>query len=111
MNSLEFAKAMIEYEELYRKLQDLEEKISQYVMTQEESQKIGNVTARYTHGRTIYDYTQVTGAYPLVQLDPIIQKHTTTVDKIDWRSVCEEMEWTPPIKQEPTPSVKVQVKT
>lgn len=110
MDNLEFAKAMIQYEELYKELKTLEEQIGEYVLNKGESQAIGNVTAKYSNGRTQYDYEAVNAFYPPEIMLPVIDRHSQEFVKIDWRSVCEEMKFEAPIKVQPTPSVSVKVK-
>ena len=110
MDNLEFAKAMIRYEELFREMKALEELIYPHVLALESSQSVGNVTAKYTNGRTSYAYEKVTEYLPLPQLEPYIKKHTTTIEKVDWRSICKDLDYDPPIDKEPVPSVKIVVK-
>ena len=106
MDNLEFAKAMIRYEELYNEMQELEDVIQAHVLEREESQSIGNVHAKYTNGRTVYDYETPGRIAP----DDIVRQYTETIEKIDWRSICKEMQYEPLVKSEPVPSVKIVVK-
>ena len=110
MNNLEFAKAMVRYEELHKELKALEAQITDHVMGLEQTQEIGNVKARYSKGRTSYNYEMITSDYPLDTLKPYIAKHSKMIEKIDWRSICKELDYDPPIANEPTPYVKVEVK-
>ena len=110
MDNLEFAKAMIRYEELFREMKALEELIYTHVLALESSQSVGNVTAKYTNGRTSYNYEAVRDAVPPVKLNTYISRHTTTIEKVDWRSLCKELDYDPPIDKEPVPSVKIVVK-
>ena len=106
MDNLEFAKAMIRYEELFKELKHLEELISNHVMARGETQAIGNVYAKFSHGRTTYDYETPGRTAPV----PVIEKYTEIVEKVDWRSICKEMDFEAPIKTHPVPSVKIEVK-
>lgn len=110
MKDLEFAKAMVKYQELYQELEALNKMITEYVMDRESSQSIGNVTARYSKGRTSYAYEKVTESYPLDYLKPYIDKHSKMIEKIDWRSICKDLDFDPPIDKEPIPYVKIDVK-
>lgn len=109
MNNREFALAMLEYEELYRKLKELEDKIIPHVLELKSTQSIGNVTAKYSKGRTSYDYERVKDEYN-ESITPYIVKHTKVVEKIDWRSICKDLDYDPPIDKEPVPYVKLEVK-
>ena len=106
MDNLEFAKAMIKYEELYREMQALEAVITEYVMDKGENQGIGNVSALYRKGRTEYDYEAIGSKAPMF----VIDKHREVIEKINWRAVCIEMSYDPPITKEPVPYVKIEVK-
>lgn len=106
MDNLEFAKAMIRYEELYKELMGLEKLIGDHVLSTGETQSIGNVKAKYNNGRTTYDYETPGKNAPA----PVIEKYTQIVEKVDWRSICNEMEFEAPIKTHPVPSVKIEVK-
>jgi hypothetical protein len=112
MDNLEFAKAMIRYEELFREMKAIEELIYPHVLALESSQSVGNVTAKYTNGRTYYDYEFIRydEEFPQEELTPYIKKHTQTIEKVDWRSICKELDYDPPIDKEPVPSVKIVVK-
>jgi hypothetical protein len=109
MDPLEFAKAMVRYEELYREMKELEDKIAAHVMKIESSQEIGNVRAKYTKGRTVYAYERVRDAFDAITLDPYINLHTSTIYKTDWRSICQDLQYDPPIEKEPVPGVKIEV--
>lgn len=106
MDNLEFAKAMIRYEELYKELKSLEAVIETHVMECGETQSIGNVYAKYSNGRTVYDYELAGKNAPI----PVIEKYTEVVEKVDWRSICKDMDYEAPVKMAPTPTVKVTVK-
>jgi hypothetical protein len=106
MDNLEFAKAMIRYEELFKEMKQLEAIIETHVMERGETQAIGNVYAKFTNGRTIYDYETPGRQAPEV----VIEKYTEIIEKTDWRSICKEMDFEAPIKKHPVPSVKIDVK-
>jgi hypothetical protein len=106
MDNLEFAKAMIRYEELYKELEGLRALIEDHVLSIGETQSIGNVYAKYSNGRTTYDYEAVKGIAP----KEIVALNTEVVEKTDWRSICKALDFEAPIKKQPTPSVKVEVK-
>lgn len=71
-----------------------------------ESVKVGDVTAEYSNGRTVYDYQG-----PSQLADPaIIQRNTAPQpDKVDWKKVCEEAGIQPGIAREPVPSVSIKL--
>jgi hypothetical protein len=110
MDNLEFAKAMIRYEELYTEMKKLEAVITDHVMDKGETQAIGNVYAKYSNGRTEYDYSAIREAYPPEDLADIIYDNTKVIEKIDWRSICLAMDWKAPVSKEPVPYVKIEVK-
>ena len=109
MNNLEFAKAMVRYEELHQEMKALEEQITAHVMNIGQTQSVGNVQAKYTNGRTEYDYTSITSFYPLDDLRDLINEHSTMVEKIDWRAICKAKDFLPTVSKEPVPSVKIVV--
>ena len=105
MDVLHFAEMMIEYEKLHRRMLEIEAEIEPYIMETGETQKIGNVTAKYSAGRTVYDYETAGQAAPR----ELIADHTEVIKKVDWRSVCKEAKIEAPVKVEPVPSVKMSV--
>lgn len=108
MDDLEFATLMVEYERMYRQMQDIEEQIKAHVLGLEETQKIAHVTARYSGGRKSYDYEKAGREAP----PQLVKEHTKMVKKVDWRKICEDMgldkEEIPP-KSVSEPSVKIVV--
>lgn len=108
MDELEFTKLMIRYEELYKDLKDVEEKIVKHILDVGETKNIAHVTARYSGGRSVYDYEKAGKKAP----KDIIEKHTKTLKKTDWRKVCKEADIDKdeiPLKNKPTPSVSISV--
>ena len=105
MDALHLAEMMIEYEKLYRRMQEIETEIAPFILETGETQKIGNVTAKYLAGRTVYDYETAGQAAP----PALIADHTEIIKKVDWRSVCKEAKIEAPVKVEPVPSVKMSV--
>ena len=114
MDALEFAKAMIRYEELHREMKSLEKTITDYVSEREESQMIGNVKAHYRAGRTSYDYeATVFGLSGVTVLHPFVQTHKKVKTTYDWKSICmDEFKVKKDaviIKNQPVPYVKIEV--
>lgn len=108
MDNLKFAELMIEYERHYRRMKEIEDQITLYVMGIGKSQSVANVTAKYLSGRKVYDYETAGSQAP----EEIIEKHTELIRKTDWRKVCEDAgidKEEIPLKSTPTPSVKIVV--
>ena len=103
MDPLRLAELLVEYEKLHRRMQEIEAEVEPFIMETQETQKIGNVTAKYSAGRTTYDYEFAGQEAP----PEVVADNTQVVEKTDWRAVCKEAGIDAPIKSEPTPSVKI----
>jgi hypothetical protein len=106
MDNLQFAKAMIRYEELWKEMKALEGEIETHVLERGETQAIGNVYAKYSNGRTVYDYETSAMSAP----DEVKASHTEVIRKVDWRAICKELDLEVPVAKEPVPYVKISVK-
>ena len=105
MDPLRLAELLVEYEKLHRRMQEIEAEVEPFVMGTKETQKIGNVTAKYSTGRTSYDYEGAGQDAP----KEVIADNTQIIKKVDWRAVCEEAGIKAPVKTDPVPSVKISV--
>ena len=86
MNKSDLAKLMLEYEDVKRKCDQLEQEIKDAVMYFEESIEVGNVRATLRAGRKTYDY-EMAAVDPRVTPEIVLNNSDT---KINWKAVCEE---------------------
>lgn len=110
MNATELAKAMIEYEELQRKLDVLGDQIKATVLELGKTQTVGNLTASYSGGRKSYDYETAAVESPLVD-ETLIVSYTTEkiVKSTDYRTLCADLKIEAPFTQS-DPSVTLKIK-
>ena len=107
MDKTTMAKYMLEWEEAQSKADALKLVIQDVVLVLKETQQAGNVRAVYNKGRKSYNYEDVgSDASP-----DIVEKHTKTTTRIDWRKVVEEMgvskEIVPFSQSNPTVTLKI----
>ena len=107
MDKSKLARKMLEYEDKKKELDNLREEISLAVIERGESVTTGNVTFKYSKGRTTYDYEGSQNVWP----EETVKNHTTetTVTKTDWRSVCITLLVEPKVKNVGEPSVSVKI--
>ncbi len=87
MNTNELAKIMLEWDEVQSRADVLKLAIRDAVLSLGETQQAGNVRATYNSGRKSYNYEDVGSDAP----QEVVDKHTKTTTRIDWRKVVEEM--------------------
>lgn len=103
------ARLMLRWERQTRLLDEIETAIKDTVLQLEETITTGNVRATYRAGRTRYDYeTPARNAAPQEMIDA----HTTTVVKVDWRTIALDglqidKEDIPATKSDPSVSIKL----
>ena len=91
MNASELAAAMLQWEQKRAELDLLEADIKAAVLELGKTYVVGNVRATYSQGRKTYDYERAAQSMShLVELGEIVEKHKTW--KVDWKSVCDEIE-------------------
>jgi hypothetical protein len=105
MDQSDLAKKMLIWEALQRQLGRLEEEIADTVLILGETQVVGNVRATYYTGRKTFDYEMAGRNAP----EPIIKQHTTTIEKVDWKTVCELIGSEAPVKSQSEPSVRIKL--
>ncbi len=110
MNATELAKAMIEYEEMQRKLDVLGDQIKATVLDLGKTQTVGNLTASYSGGRKSYDYETAVVECGFVP-DGTIAEFTETIvtTKTKWKDICDSLniEAIPFTKSEPSVTLKM----
>jgi len=107
MNMSELAQKMLEWEELVKQANALEEEIKAAVLEIGKTQTVGNVRASYSGGRNTYDYET-----PAKTADAeLIQKYTITetVTSTDWRAICKDADIEPLIVKTSPPSIGVKL--
>lgn len=82
------ARIMLEYEDKYRQLKEMESAIESAILQLGETQIVGNVHAKYSKGRKSYKYKEAVEAHDVPQ--HIIDKHTTTREYYSWSKICED---------------------
>lgn len=116
MNNIEFAKNMLRMGELLAEVKQLELELAAHVVDLEKTQAIGNVTAKYSPGRTTYDWERTVREHPTAESEPeahaeLVAQYTETthpepVTKTDWAGIAHRMNWDGIVAKEPVPSVK-----
>lgn len=103
------AEKLAEYGKLYEKLIELTQEIEKEVLALQQSQSSGGVTAKFMKGRktVAYDKAALESSAP----QGIIDKHTTP--KVNWKSVCADLELADSLLEKYTktgePSVSIKV--
>ena len=92
-NPSELAKAMLVWEDMRRKADNLEDDIKAAVLKMTKTQVVGNVRATYNRGRKQYDYERgvmlgFTGHDN--DLEEVVTNHTEP--RVAWKDVCKELE-------------------
>ena len=106
MNASELANLMLKWEELRKQLDDIEATIRLEVLAVGKTQTVGNVRATFNNGRRTFDYE--TPAKPIAPPELVMQ-HTEIIEKIDWKSICDEVGATPILVSQTEPSVNVKL--
>lgn len=106
MNATELAKAMLEWEEMQRKADELAEAIKNTVMKIGKTQTVGNVRASFRSSIKRYDYQSAADGHPAVREATL---ELFTKKSIDWRGVCKHagIEDVPFTQSEPSVSLKL----
>ena len=108
MDSVTFAKKMLELGELLTQAAKLETELAEQVLLQGESTKIGRVRAKYSSGRTSYDWERTCREAPGFSEDKkAIYTRIQATEKTDWKRLARvlKVEETPVIARAATPSV------
>lgn len=82
------ARMMLQYEQKYKILKELERAIEASIFRLKETQKVGNVTAKYSKGRKSYKYKEAVESHDVSQ--QIIDEHTTIRKYYSWSKICED---------------------
>lgn len=106
MDASHLAQTMLQWEQVRRRLNEIEEAIRDSVLQIEKTQTVGNVRASYSRGRKKYDYQRAIDN--LVDLEPDALVPFETI-KVDYRAACKALDVQDvPFKQsDPTVSVKL----
>lgn len=111
MNASELAGKMLEWEKAQTYADTLRAEIEAAVLEVGKTQRVGNVVASYSGGRTTYDYRAAAYTHPMLHDIPTgaFTKVTTT---IDWRGICDHLKIDkaviPFTKSEPSVTVKLE---
>ena len=105
MNSTELAQAMLAWQELQTRADNLKSLISAEVMALGKTQTVGNVRAQYRSGRKSYDYEAAAKGVPT----DVVDQYTKTVRKTNWRDLCKDNGLNAPYQQG-DPSVNITLK-
>jgi hypothetical protein len=110
---------MLELGEVKQKAARLEADLMEHVLLLGRSQSIGNIHAKYSAGRTTYDWKGTVDCQPRTEAEKeafpaLIAEHTETIytePKVvtNWRGIAVQMKWPPVIAKEPVPSVKFEL--
>ena len=105
INPSDLARVLLRWEKIYIALQAQEVLIEQAILDLEKTVTVGNVRASYSGGRKTYGYETAGINAPQV----IIDNHSKTVIKTDWKAVCEEALYldVPFIKSDPSVTLKL----
>lgn len=86
MDKRALAQMMLDYEDLHKRLMELEQAISDSVLQIEATQQVGNVKATYRKGRKSYDYKAACKDAP----DDVIEQYTKIKKSTSWSKVATE---------------------
>jgi hypothetical protein len=92
LNPSELAQAMLDWEQKRAELDAIEAKIKGTVMQMQKTYTVGNVRATFSQGRKTYDYEEAAQKYSYIRANfsEVVEKHKSW--KVDWKSVCDEIE-------------------
>ena len=100
---------MLQYEAARRKLDELAAVIQAEVLAMGESYTVGNVTARFSMGRRVFDYKK-----PCENVLPEIvaqyTKHIPASEEVDYPALCKAMRFEPLVVSQGDPSVTIVLK-
>ena len=91
MNELEFGKLMIERGEVARRVDELDEKITAYVMGVGETQKFAGVIASYYNESTRIDWAAMAIDHNHKETDEDVLPFATTKTTVKWAKYCESI--------------------
>lgn len=106
---------MLELGELLTKVARLETELGEHVLLLSETQNIGNVEAKYSPGRTTYDWEATCLQHPTHEAEPeaweeLKATYTETIVpkpivKTDWAGMAHRMNWPGIVSKAPVPKV------
>lgn len=116
MPAVEFARKMLQLGELLSQVAQLETELTEQVLLLGRSQSIGNIEAKYSPGRTTYDWKATCVEHPTYESErdswEVLRAiHTETiytapVSKTDWAAMAKAMGWPGIVSKPPVPTVK-----
>ena len=108
MNNSELAMKMLEWEQMRNRLSAIEKEIQDAVLALGKTQTAGNVRATFSNGRKTYDYESAASFHPMFN-EATRALFTQTIEKVDWKAICEHMgvDDLPFTQTEPSVTVKL----
>ena len=103
MNASELAIKMLQWEEMKRKLDELEDELKEAVLELGKTQTVGSVRATYSKGRSTYDY-ETPGNQASQK---IVAQHSHTELEIDWMAVAKEAQYTTEHREKHTEVIRI----
>ena len=105
MDASELAKQMLLWEQVRRRLDEIEEAIKDTVLQIGKTQTVGNVRASYSKGRKSYDYKSA------VEAEDVLPGELAPFEKvtIDYKAACETLGFINVTFTQSEPSVSVKL--